>query len=256
MLLKQKQVSQTNRCKFKLKKTVFVFKKIRYFYKGSVYRVPTNVNGLKTIRSRKKKQINFRLILNKTKNPIKINLVSNIFFLLKAKTKVSLMVLPNGVFFIKRSSSKDKLFSYCSSKIFEFKNMFNFLHFETILGFMTKKTIISQVELFRNKGAQYAISNGSKAVLLNVDLGSRIALVKLPSGETKFFSIYSGAANGLTGFSDLKKIEKGDRFFKKIRGFGPKVRGVAKNPIDHPHGGNTKSIKFPRTPWGKPTKLK
>ena len=36
----------------------------------------------------------------------------------------------------------------------------------------------------------------------------------------------------------------------------PKVRGVAKNPTDHPHGGRTKAIKYPRTPWGKTTKFK
>jgi large subunit ribosomal protein L2 len=42
------------------------------------------------------------------------------------------------------------------------------------------------------------------------------------------------------------------------RSFGLKslVRGVAMNPVDHPHGGRTKSVKYPRTPWGKTTKFK
>jgi large subunit ribosomal protein L2 len=42
------------------------------------------------------------------------------------------------------------------------------------------------------------------------------------------------------------------------RNFGlkPHVRGVARNPVDHPHGGRAKSIKYPRTPWGKTTKYK
>ena len=42
------------------------------------------------------------------------------------------------------------------------------------------------------------------------------------------------------------------------RSFGIKslVRGVAMNPVDHPHGGRTKSIKYPQTPWGKTTKFK
>jgi len=248
MLLKQKQVSQTNRCKFKLKKTVFVFKKIKFFYKGSSYRIPTNVKGLKTIRSRKKSSLKFKAIFNTTFNIMKTGLVSNIFFLLKIKKKASLLVLPGGVFFLKKSSSEDKLFSYCSDKIFMFSSKFSFLHLHTILGFLVKKTIISQIELFRNKGAQYVLANGSKATLMHVNLTKGLALVKLPSGEVKFFSSYAGVAKGLTGFSELKFISKGDRFFKKLRGFGPKVRGVAKNPIDHPHGGNTKSIKFPRTP--------
>lgn len=42
----------------------------------------------------------------------------------------------------------------------------------------------------------------------------------------------------------------------RLLGFKPTVRGVAKNPVDHPHGGTTKSIKFPRTPWGFATKKK
>jgi large subunit ribosomal protein L2 len=42
------------------------------------------------------------------------------------------------------------------------------------------------------------------------------------------------------------------------RSFGckPIVRGVAMNPVDHPHGGRTSTIKYPRTPWGKTTKFK
>ncbi len=42
------------------------------------------------------------------------------------------------------------------------------------------------------------------------------------------------------------------------RSFGVKslVRGVAMNPVDHPNGGRTKAIKYPRTPWGKTTKYK
>jgi large subunit ribosomal protein L2 len=42
------------------------------------------------------------------------------------------------------------------------------------------------------------------------------------------------------------------------RSFGnkPLVRGVAMNPVDHPHGGRTKAVKYPRTPWGKTTKFK
>jgi len=256
MLLKQRKVSQTNRCKFRLKKTVFIFKKIKFFYKGTSFRVPTNVRGLKTIRSRKTKSIKFNVIFNKTHNPSKLGVVSNVFMLLKSKTQASLIVIPSGIFFLKKSNYNDKLFSYFSDKFFMFKNKFNFINFHTVLGFLSKKTIISNIELIRNKGSQYVRSNGSKAVLMNINLDNGLALVKLPSGETKFFSAYSGALKGPSGLPEMDKIFKGDRFFKKIRGFGPKVRGVAKNPIDHPHGGNTKSIKFPRTPWGKATKLK
>jgi large subunit ribosomal protein L2 len=53
-----------------------------------------------------------------------------------------------------------------------------------------------------------------------------------------------------------KKFFNGKAGYWKIYGKKPLVRGVAMNPVDHPHGGRGKSIKYPRTPWGKTTKFK
>ena len=81
-------------------------------------------------------------------------------------------------------------------------------------------------------------------------------VVKLPSGIKKIFSIYTLVTLGPVGLGLKKKLTNTKAGFWK--GFGVKsiVRGVARNPIDHPHGGRTKSIKYPRTPWGKTTKFK
>ena len=75
--------------------------------------------------------------------------------------------------------------------------------------------------------------------------------------KQKTFSIFSLASNGRANLYILKKNFKNTKsgFWRK-KGFKPTVRGVAMNPVDHPHGGRTNSIKYPRTPWGKTTKFK
>lgn len=80
--------------------------------------------------------------------------------------------------------------------------------------------------------------------------------IALPSGRIRRFSLYAVAAVGPVAFSEKKRLR--DTRAGTNRKFGKKVltRGVAKNPIDHPHGGRTKAIRYPRTPWGKTTKFK
>ena len=72
----------------------------------------------------------------------------------------------------------------------------------------------------------------------------------------KYFHFLDICSDGSSSFKEKKKLKISKAGFKKTKNKKVKVRGVAKNPVDHPHGGNTKSIRFPRTPWGKPTKLK
>ena len=55
---------------------------------------------------------------------------------------------------------------------------------------------------------------------------------------------------------DHKNMNNTKSGYWRALGIKSTVRGVAKNPVDHPHGGRTKSIKYPRTPWGKTTKFK
>ena len=84
--------------------------------------------------------------------------------------------------------------------------------------------------------------------MLTINLKQHVALIKLPSGVRKYFSVYSIALADVSSLPLKKKILTRQSGF--LRGIGKKmkVRGVAKNPVDHPHGGRTKSIKYPRTP--------
>lgn len=132
--------------------------------------------------------------------------------------------------------------------------------FPTPLFFkLHKLKVMSRISLLESspgKGIKYIKSSGSYGILIKTDLLTHLATVKLPSGVKKKFSIYLIVVLGAVGLSIKKKLTNGKAGFWKIFGKKSMVRGVAKNPIDHPHGGRTKSIKYPRTPWGKTTKFK
>ena len=116
-------------------------------------------------------------------------------------------------------------------------------------------TVIHNVEMKPGKGGQIGRSAGSSVNLLAIDSGK--AIIKLNSGEIKNVDDNCYATVGTVSNLDNKNIKIGSAGRKRWLGFRPKVRGVAMNPIDHPHGGGegrTSGGRHPSTPWGKPTK--
>lgn len=81
-----------------------------------------------------------------------------------------------------------------------------------------------------------------------MDTRTNTAVIKLPSGVKKVFSIYSLASLGQVFTNDKKLLKNNKAGYYSNLGHKPKVRGVAMNPVDHPHGGRTKAIRYPRTP--------
>jgi large subunit ribosomal protein L2 len=116
-------------------------------------------------------------------------------------------------------------------------------------------TPIHNVELKKGKGAQMVRSAGSSAVIMAKE--KNYAQVRLPSGEVRLVHLDCKATVGVVGNSDHKNISIGKAGRSRWLGRRPKVRGVAMNPIDHPHGGGegrTSGGRHPVTPWGVPTK--
>ena len=116
-------------------------------------------------------------------------------------------------------------------------------------------TTIHCVELQPGKGAQLARSAGTSVQLLARE-GS-YAQIRLRSGEIRRIHIDCRATVGEVGNEEnnLRKIGKAGA--QRWRGIRPTVRGVAMNPIDHPHGGGegrTGEGRVPVSPWGQPTK--
>ena len=116
-------------------------------------------------------------------------------------------------------------------------------------------TIIHAIEMKPGKGAQIARSAGTYAQLVGRDGG--YAQVRLKSGELRMIHQECIATVGAVSNPDHMNINLGKAGRKRWLGVRPTVRGVAMNPVDHPHGGGegrTSGGRHPVTPWGKPTK--
>ena len=116
-------------------------------------------------------------------------------------------------------------------------------------------TIIHNIELKIGKGAQLARSAGTFAQLMAKE--GKYAQVKLPSGEVRMVLQECMATIGQVGNIDHENVSIGKAGRSRWLGKRPKVRGVAMNPVDHPHGGGegrTSGGRHPVTPWGIPTK--
>jgi len=116
-------------------------------------------------------------------------------------------------------------------------------------------TIIHNIELKIGKGAQLARSAGTFAQLMSKE--GKYSQVKLPSGEVRMILMDCYATIGQVGNLDHENVSLGKAGRSRWLGKRPKVRGVAMNPVDHPHGGGegrTSGGRHPVTPWGIPTK--
>ena len=123
------------------------------------------------------------------------------------------------------------------------------------LRVMPVGTIIHNVEMKPGKGGQIARSAGTYAQLVGRDSG--YAQVRLKSGEMRMVHQNCVATVGAVSNPDHMNINLGKAGRKRWLGKRPQVRGVAMNPVDHPHGGGegrTSGGRHPVTPWGKPTK--
>nr|AMM04622.1 ribosomal protein L2 [Monotropa hypopitys] len=116
-------------------------------------------------------------------------------------------------------------------------------------------TSIHNLEITLGKGGQLVRAAGTRAKLIAKE-GKSVTL-KLPSGEVRLISQNCSATVGQVGKSGLHHKSLGKAGAKRWLGKRPVVRGVAMNPVDHPHGGGTGKSpigrKNPTTPWGYPT---
>ena len=114
---------------------------------------------------------------------------------------------------------------------------------------------VHAIEMKPGKGAQIARSAGTSAQILARD-GSYVTL-RLRSGEVRKVLAECRATLGEVGNAEHMLRQLGKAGASRWRGIRPQTRGVAMNPIDHPHGGGegrSSGGRHPVTPWGKPTK--
>jgi large subunit ribosomal protein L2 len=118
-------------------------------------------------------------------------------------------------------------------------------------------TIVHNVEMKQGKGGQIARAAGTYVQLVGRDAG--YAILRLNSGETRMVPAECLATVGAVSNPDNSNVSIGKAGRSRWKGKKPVVRGVAMNPVDHPHGGGegrTSGGRHPVTPWGKSTKGK
>ena len=116
-------------------------------------------------------------------------------------------------------------------------------------------TIVHNVELLPGNGAKLARSAGSSVTLTGYD--GDYAIIKLGSGETRKVRSDCHATIGSVSNPDQKNIKIGKAGRQRWKGKRPQTRGVAMNPVDHPHGGGegkTSGGRSPVSPWGQSAK--
>ena len=114
-------------------------------------------------------------------------------------------------------------------------------------------TLIHNVELYPGRGAQMVRSAGTSAQLMAKE--GALAFVRLPSGEVRLVPVKCRATIGQVGNSEHENVSVGKAGRTRWLGKRGKIRGVATNPCDHPHGGGEARSTPGRpssTPWGKP----
>lgn len=113
---------------------------------------------------------------------------------------------------------------------------------------------ICSVHIMPKRYPEYALSPGSSCVLIAPTLWEGWSFLLLPSKLAKLVDSSGWALLGSPSPVFKKNTNYAKAVKYKLTGHKSTVRGVAKNPNDHPHGGRTKAIKYPRTPWGKTAK--
>lgn len=204
--------------------------------------------------------------INKNLNHLNLTLVANYFINYLNTKSYSWCITSSGEVFYTLTTDNQPLFNVFrrygllshnipQGYIYLSKHVLIPQLFFTLLK-LPRYQFVSSLEIKPHKGVQYVRSSGSKSYITKINPKLNFALIKLPSGVHKIFSVFGTGSLGQIPVSYRKvKTQSNAGFFIK-KGLKPLTRGVAKNPVDHPHGGRNKAIRYQRTPWGKTTKFK
>lgn len=127
------------------------------------------------------------------------------------------------------------------------------LGFRVFLSYLKSNMIFFDLGAY-NKKNTYITSNGSFSQVIQVNKDLKLVLVLLPSGKKKYFPSNFLCTLGRNNNIFHKFLNLGKAGIKYKLGTKSKVRGVAMNPVDHPHGGRTKTNQPEVSPWGWVTK--
>lgn len=167
---------------------------------------------------------------------------------------ITLLFLRNGLWCYNIHSSGLRCGSVLNSYI-KNPNVTNLKNGDSFfLRYIPEGSMIHSIERTPFFGSQYSRSAGTFCIMIRKYLISNKCLIKLRSGLFKLLSMNCRGTLGSVSNSDFRYVQYGKAGRSRWLGIKPNVRGVAMNPVDHPHGGGEgkKSKKVsPRSAWGK-----
>jgi large subunit ribosomal protein L2 len=236
----------------------FKHKKLAYVPKSGGGR---NSSGRIVIRTKGHRSSKLRYVrFNPSFRDLRISFIAGFFTLPFINKLASLVFLSSGSATFIQTSVNHEILRLTKLKSIFFKRTYFFNKVSYVKPYIAipesffiiknlpKNQPVSLLELLPNRGIQYARSTGVKAVITKIDTRTSISLVKLPSGVRKVFSIYSVGSPGTVALVANRKCSNNSAGLPKRYGKKSISRGVARNPVDHPHGGRAKSIKYQRSP--------
>lgn len=127
--------------------------------------------------------------------------------------------------------------------------------YTTVLKYLQNHSIFFNLVLNFNKGGQYAKAAGTFCLMIQLNFEKKLAFIQLPTKKTLWVSWYCVGTLGRCSNVDSKKQFLTKAGYNRHKNIRPTVRGVAMNPVDHPHGGRAKTNSPEVTPWSKVAKF-
>lgn len=124
----------------------------------------------------------------------------------------------------------------------------------TCLMLLAPLTLVFNLTSFKTTKIQYAKAAGVFCQIVEIDEEKNLVLVELPTKLKKWMNWLSTAITGRASNALVNQEVYGKAGYRRLLGVRPTVRGVAMNPVDHPHGGRTKTSSPEVTPWGRVAK--
>lgn len=264
-LINKKTSKGTSSQQFFYKNLLPIHLKFKQLWVSKKWNAGRNKNGMRVLRTKGSYKTKYRIqVINYSYRYKNIFFIANFIFNSNINKLISLIFLSSGAISHLITTSTHELFMlnkfYWSQNFNEYyingHNISKILQPIGLIMFLPKNKTISLLELIPYKGIQYIRSIGVFGVILKMDLRVHTALIKLPSGVKKIFSTQAIGSIGSVALPINKNFKNTKSGFYRKKGIKSIVRGVAMNPVDHPHGGRNKAIKYQRTPWGKTTKFK
>lgn len=256
-LNKSKYYSPATRVSYFFSNSLNLSTKLKNLSLRKKWKAGRNVSGRVVIRTKSSLLIKNKIIkVNFNLRYVKLGFVGSFTFIPFKNKLLSLIYYPNGSFAYYLSTEHHKLFSFIYYNFYKKLKKIKIKNTFCMLFQIKKLSFVSCLELLPGLGAQYTRSSGTHARIIKFDFENYSVLLKLPSGVKKIFSYYSFVMLGKLSLEENFNCLNGKAGYWRSFGNKSLVRGVAMNPVDHPHGGRTKTVKYPRTPWGKTTKFK